>query len=89
MTTPPRRIVEVARECFDAMDTAAPGSELELQIIRQTMERLIREAAKVIRRECSGCEGTGYADEESECEYCGRPMRAILSHFGLEDGDAC
>lgn len=41
------------------------------------------EAMEAIRRGCQACEGTGYASQnvapgqESECEYCGRPMDAI------------
>ncbi|MDE2105702.1 MAG: hypothetical protein KGL39_51215 [Patescibacteria group bacterium] len=57
-------------------------------ILSGDMKREIKNAARLeameaIRRGCQACEGTGYASQnvapgqESECEYCGRPMDAI------------
>lgn len=59
-------------------------------ILSGDMKREIENAARLeameaIQRGCQACEGTGYASQnvapgqESECEYCGRPMDAIRS----------
>jgi excinuclease UvrABC ATPase subunit len=41
--------------------------------------KALEEAAAKVRLECAACGGTGHASEDAECEYCGRPMRAILA----------
>jgi hypothetical protein len=38
---------------------------------------VLEEAMQHVRHECGACEGSGHADENTECEYCGRPMSAI------------
>ena len=46
-----------------------------------------REAcAQQVRHDCTACEGTGHADADTECEYCGRPMAAIRAR-GEGEGD--
>lgn len=54
---------------------------LRRQLLEKEIEQAImdeREAcATQVRHDCSACEGSGHADAETECEYCGRPMAAI------------
>lgn len=45
----------------------------------KVMQAWGEECAQKVRYDCQACEGTGHADAETECEYCGRPMQAIRS----------
>lgn len=37
------------------------------------------QAKQQVRYDCQACSGTGHADAETECEYCGRPMQSIAA----------
>jgi hypothetical protein len=39
----------------------------------------LEEAAQEVRNNCQACGGSGHADAETECEYCGRTMQSIYN----------
>jgi rubrerythrin len=51
-------------------------NELSAQLATARADAL-EEACGSVRHECSACGGSGHADANTECEYCGRPMQAI------------
>lgn len=40
-------------------------------------EQIIEECKRAIRAACGACDGKGGWENAGECEYCGRPMRAL------------
>lgn len=48
---------------------------------KRVVQRMLKSQQEVhenaIRAKCMACSGTGHGDADSECEYCGRPIRAI------------
>lgn len=45
----------------------------DAEVTRMALEM----ARNQVRHDCTVCNGSGHADADSECEYCGRPMQAI------------
>lgn len=100
MTTPPRRIEEMAREIRERLEDEwnigsasafcdesewDSADDAEIEAkVRPILERLIREAAKVARH-------SGDCAAEGGCHHGfygpEEAEEAILSHFGLEGGD--
>lgn len=79
---------DAAREqCRQAL--AKPFGPTEVQCARangyiEGRAAAVKEAAKVIRAKCEACCGNGIGGANPdgsayECEYCGRPMRAVQS----------
>lgn len=68
----------VAGASREAAEQALAEAKDEIQErIRAAVEAQKERDAKAIRDNCPACEGTGHADAETECEYCGRPIAAI------------
>lgn len=72
------------KERTDARETWHEGDWIRSipRAIREARRKALEEAMKEVRDRCEACNG-GYTGEQDaggdwlECEYCGRPMRAI------------
>ena len=61
------------------------GFEAELRKLRAEHAAAIEAACwgqrehdiKTIQHDCGACGGSGHYDEDTQCEYCGRPMDAV------------
>ncbi len=51
------------------------------EVARDITDFILGTAAKKIRADCPSCQGEGksWSHDDTECEYCGRPMAAILA----------
>ncbi len=68
-------------------------SEMDRIKAKSAVDRVLREAAAKIRADCSMCDDGHFRRDnrnepcDEECEYCGRPMAAILALAGKEGDD--
>ena len=76
--TPEERANRICQELLQSGPSPEARIEAEIREAEEAARREEREACALqVRHDCSACNGTGHADAETECEYCGRPMHAI------------